>query len=99
MSLFSRLNQRAVLLTAFLIATTSALAEQPSTVGDWWIIYGNGIPHKNIMYVADSTSVVPSKRTKGAKLVAVTLVYEEPGKPMIDVYNLKRPGFRGDPLV
>jgi hypothetical protein len=33
--------------------------------------------------------VVPSNHTKGAKLVAVTLVYEEPGKPMIDAYNLE----------
>ncbi|MFJ3008099.1 hypothetical protein [Pseudomonas fluorescens] len=89
MSSFFKLNQSVVLLTALLTATSSAMAEEQKLVGDWWIIYGNGIPQKNIMYVADSTSVVPSKQTKGAKLVAVTLVYEEPGKPMIDAYNLE----------
>ncbi|MGF0239328.1 hypothetical protein ACQR3P_14775 [Rhodococcus sp. IEGM1300] len=74
---------------AVVTASTSALAEEPNPIGDWWIIYGNGIAHKNIMYVADRTSVLPSPKTKGAQLVAVTLVYEEPGKPMIDAYNLE----------
>jgi len=89
MSSFFKLNQSLVLVIALLTAATCAQAEEPNPVGDWWIIYGNGIPNKNIMYVADSTSVVPSNHTKGAKLVAVTLVYEEPGKPMIDAYNLE----------
>ncbi|POA48537.1 hypothetical protein C1893_09400 [Pseudomonas sp. MPR-ANC1] len=77
------------LSAALLAASTSVSAEQSNPVGDWWIIYGNGVAHKNIMYVADATSVVPSQKTKGATMVAVTLVYEEPGKPMIDVYNLE----------
>jgi hypothetical protein len=88
MSSFFNLSKSLALLTALLTAT-SVSAEEPNPVGDWWIIYGNGVPHKNIMYVADKTSVVPSTLTKGAQMLAVTLVYEEPGKPMIDAYNLE----------
>jgi hypothetical protein len=76
-------------IMALASAATSALAEGPDPVGDWWIIYGNGIAHKNIMYVADRTSVLPSPNTKGAQLVAVTLVYEELSKPIINAYNLE----------
>ncbi|PRA24810.1 hypothetical protein [Pseudomonas poae] len=74
---------------AVLTMTTAALADEQAPVGDWSIIYGDGRAHKNVMYVADRTSVVPSNHNKGAQLVAVTLVYEEPGKPMIDAYNLE----------
>lgn len=88
MSSFLKLSKSLALLTA-LSSATSALAEEPNPIGDWWIIYGNGVPRKNIMYVADKTSVVPSTLTKGAQMLAVTLVYEEPGKPMIDAYNLE----------
>ncbi|MCU0120218.1 hypothetical protein N8H74_18305 [Pseudomonas sp. B2M1-30] len=89
MSALFKLNKTLPLLTALLITSSPAFAEEATPIGDWWIIYGNGVPNKNIMYVADTTSVVPSNHTKGAKLVAVTLVYEEPGKPMIDVYNME----------
>ncbi|QSL88544.1 hypothetical protein [Pseudomonas atacamensis] len=89
MTSFFKLKKLIFLSAALLAASSSAMAEEPDPIGDWWIIYGNGVPQKNIMYVADATSVVPSQKTKGATMVAVTLVYEEPGKPMIDVYNLE----------
>lgn len=89
MAWFSSTNSRVVQLIALLAVSISVLANGANPVGDWWIIYGDGVPGKNIMYVADRTSVVPSKETKGAQQLAVTLVYEELGKPMIDVYNME----------
>lgn len=89
MSFYSVNNQRRLLLVALLSVFTCAWANDSSPTGDWWIIYGDGAPGKNVTYVADRTSVTPSKKTKGAQLVAVTLVYEELGKPMIDVYNME----------
>ncbi|MFP3516065.1 hypothetical protein SB766_07685 [Pseudomonas sp. SIMBA_077] len=84
-----RKNKRLLLLFLLLPAFTSAWANDSNPIGDWWIIYGDGAPGKNVTYVADRTSVMPSNKTKGAQLVAITLVYEELVKPMIDVYNIE----------
>ncbi|CRM83815.1 MULTISPECIES: hypothetical protein [Pseudomonas] len=89
MNTLTKAGHYLALLTALLASATWALADEQEPVGDWWIIYGNGRAHQNVMYVADRTSVVRSNHTKGAQLVAVTLVYEDPGKPMIDVYNIE----------
>lgn len=89
MSSFFKLNKCLMLLGVALVIPTLVVAAEQNPIGDWWIIYGDGAPGKNVTYVADRTSVVPSKETKGAQLVATTLVYEELGKPMIDVYNME----------
>lgn len=89
MDTLTKVGRFLALPVALLASTPLAFADEQTPVGDWSIIYGSGRAHQNVMYVADRTSVVPSKKTKGATLVAVTLVYEEPGKPMIDVYNLE----------
>lgn len=89
MNTLTKVGRCLALLPVLLISTTSVLADEETPIGDWSIIYGSGRAHKNVMYVADRTSVVPSNHNKGAKLVAVTVVYEEPGKPMIDVYNIE----------
>ena len=89
MSFYSGINKRFLLLATLLPVFTSAWANDSNPIGDWWIIYGDGAPGKNVTYVADRTSVMPSKETKGGQLVAITLVYEELGKPMIDVYNME----------
>ena len=57
MTSFFKLKKLIFLSAALLFAFNSANAEEPNPIGDWWIIYGNGVPQKNIMYVADATSV------------------------------------------
>ena len=85
---FFKFNKYFALLATLLAVSTSVRAEG-NLVGDWWIIYGTGVASQNVMYVADLTSVVPSNKTKGAKVAAVTIVYEYMNKPVIDVYNME----------
>lgn len=64
MSSFFKFKKIIFLSAALLAASGSAIAEEPNPAGDWWIIYGNGVAQKNIMYVADAMSVVPSEKPK-----------------------------------
>ncbi|MBM9488328.1 hypothetical protein JBE38_20555 [Pseudomonas sp. ICBG1301] len=89
MKTLTKVGRYFALPVALLACPPLAFAAEQTPVGDWSIIYGSGRAHQNVMYVADRTSVVASNHTKGAQLVAVTLVYEAPGKPMIDAYNLE----------
>ncbi|AZE55148.1 hypothetical protein C4K03_2993 [Pseudomonas synxantha] len=89
MSSILGINNRLLLLALLLPVSTWVFANESEVVGNWWIVHSDDAGPKNIMYIADGTTVMPSKKTSGAQLVEVTKVYAEKSKPLSDDLNIE----------
>lgn len=79
-----KFNPYCLLLAAW--ACTSAMADNTDNVGNWWIVYHQGVMQKNVVYVADQMSVKTSSKDKSIQTVEVSQVHAGTSAPRADIY-------------